>query len=534
MTDTSQCAMSKRIMSAVFASACILVAGCGGDKAARQPKGGIVQSDSVKEAGIVIAAFPDTLFSSAVAVKFNIELNDTSVSPEVSVLEDIYESVPGVFTFRKGSRRDASFGGKVDSVPTRVEVDWTFITPSDNRPTKFGVWGGGTGWTGQPLYVEWPDSCVDRFKSGGGLTDDFSRREIIVGSLSSNILFINFDSGKASRRPIPTGNPVKGTVSLDPSLNGNLYVGQGVPAERPFGALTIDLYSHRVSDIFPEDPKAPRGWNAYDSSPVRAGRFLFRPGENGTLYKFIIEPGQLRLHSSMHYRVNGAAPGMEASMSVCRNYGYTADNHGNVICVNLNTLKPVWRYDLGDDADSSPVVVEENGHPYVYTGCEIDRKGSGNASFVKLDGLTGELLWEAKVPGRRREDGEKHFDGGFYSTSLPGTGDCSDLIFVNTVTNDGGASGDFVAFDRAGGRIIYRTKLKYYAWSSPVGFLTPSGKMTIFTADCAGNVYLIAPRTGEIIFSRHVGNNFESSPVVVGNSLVIGSRGNKIYKMTLK
>lgn len=525
--------MVKKTILFGLAIPCFIFVSCGGKKGSPVPEVSVA-NDSVMECPVEITAFPDTVFPSAEAVDFRIEVADTLTSPVIFPMEDMYADVPGAFTFRKGAFRNASFGGAVSRIPNEVIVDWTFTTPVDNRSTKFGVWGGGTGWTGQPLYVEWPDSCVARFRQGGSLTSDFSAREIIVGSLSSNILFINFDNGKASRQPIPTGNPIKGTVSLDPSLNGNLYAGQGVPAEKPFGALTIDLYSHKVSDFFPEDPKAPRGWNAYDSSPLRVGQFLFRPGENGTLYKFTIAPGKLKLHSALRYRVAGAAPGMEASMSVCRNYGYTADNHGNVLCVNLNTMKPVWRYDLGDDTDSSPVIVEEDGKPYVYTGCEIDRKGSGYASFVKLDGLTGALVWEARTPGKRREDGEKHFDGGFYSSSLPGSGDCADLIFANAVTNEGGANGDFVAFERATGKMLYRTPLKYYAWSSPVGFMDPTGKFTVFTADCAGNVYLISPRTGKITFTKRIGDNFESSPVVVDSSLVMGSRGNKIYKMTLR
>ena len=52
-------------------------------------------------------------------------------------------------------------------------------------------------------------------------------------------------------------------------------------------------------------------------------------------------------------------------MAVYSNYGYTADNHGNILCINLNTMKPVWRYDYRDDNDSSPVVGVEDGKPYI-------------------------------------------------------------------------------------------------------------------------------------------------------------------------
>lgn len=480
---------------------------------------------------VVVEHFPDTAYESARIVKSRVVVPDTAISGRLASIADLYESAPGAFTFRKGATRRSDFGGRVSGRPDSVVVDWRFTTGVDNRETDFGTWGGGTGWTGQPLYVAWPDSCIARFKAAG-----YAPREIIVGSLDGNVYFIDYETGKASREAVPVGNPIKGTVSLDPTLNGNLYVGQGIPAERPFGALMIDLFSHRVSHFFPEDPAALRRWGAYDSSPVRVGQFLFRPGENGSVYKFLISPGDLKLHSVLRYTVNGAAPGIESSMGVYRNYGYVADNHGNIICINLDTMRPVWRYPLGDDTDATPVVEVENDRPVIYVGCEVDRQDSisGRARFVKLDGLDGSQLWKNEIVAYRANINEKHFDGGYYASPLPGSGNCSDLIFANCVLNTRGQNGRFMALDRATGEPVYSVPLKYYAWSSPVGFLNERGEMFVFTADCAGNVYIIDGRTGEITYTARVGNNFESSPVVVGSSVVVGSRGDTIFKMTLK
>lgn len=162
-------------------------------------------------------------------------------------------------------------------MPTSMEVVWRYRTRCSR------TWGGGSGWTGQPVYVEWPDSCLVRFARKGLLLPGFSGKEIIVGGLSGDIYFIDFESGKDSRPPIRGYNPIKGSVSLDPSLNGNLYVGQGIPDTIPFGAALVDLYQHRTVEVFPFDKSAPRRWGAYDSSAARAGQFLFRPGENGVL-----------------------------------------------------------------------------------------------------------------------------------------------------------------------------------------------------------------------------------------------------------
>lgn len=493
-------------------------------------------SDSIQDTEELIdeeadlQAWPDTIFPSAANVRFTIEHAD-STSGEISSLKNLYAHAPGALTFRQDPRRDANFGGRVDTIPTELRTDWEFRTRENYKPTKLGTWGGGTGWTGQPLYVEWPDSIITKFKAAGL---DAARKEIMVGSLCGDICFIDYETGKASRPAINTGNPIKGTISLDPTLNGNLYVGQGVPSDLPVRALTIDLFKNTISHEVGPDPKAPRHWHAYDSSPIRVGQFLFRPGENGSLYKYLIAPGTLRLHSALRYHVNGAAPGMEASMSVSRNYGYTGDNAGNILCVNLNTLQPVWHYKLPDDVDSTPVVIEEDGHPYIYVGCEVEHAGVTTAHYVKLDGLTGERIWLNETPARRADVGEKHFDGGFYATALPGSGNCKDLIFVNVVNNTKGQNGSFMAIERATGKTRYATPLNHYAWSSPVGFLTKKNEFIVVTFDCSGNGYIINGLTGEIISRRPIGANFESSPVVKDNTLVIGSRGSIIFRLSLQ
>ena len=512
----------------------IVTTGCGGKSSSSGEAAGTDTTATVENVTPEPAQLPDTVFPSVSAINYKVEVIDTVNSGVIDNLRDLYATTPGAFTFRKDAVRDADFGGSVKGTPSEIVVDWAFKTDFDTRETSLGTWGGGSGWTGQPLYVEWPDSCVSRFRRGDAITADFSKNEIIVGSLASRIYFINFETGKASRRPIDTSNPIKGTISLDPTLNGNLYFGQGVPAVRPFGARVIDLYKHAVTHEFNEDPKAQRRWGAYDSSPVRVGQFLFRPGENGTLYKFSIAPGTLSLHSTLRYTAGGTAPGMESSMSVYRNYGFVGDNHGNLLCVNLNTMKPVWRYDLRDDIDATPVVCVEEGGAYVYVGCEIDLRKEGSASFVKLDALTGKVVWSTEFTGKLFAIGKKHFDGGFYATPLPGSGNCADLIFTNVVRNQSGQNGEFVAISRKDGKVVYSTPLHRYAWSSPVGFLNEKNELFVFTADCAGNAYIIEGRTGRIIVRKPVGNNFESSPVVKGNSLVVGSRGDTIYKLSLK
>jgi hypothetical protein len=469
---------------------------------------------------------PDTSFSSIEALIYEINIIDTINSGVIADLRNFYDSVPGVLTFRGGPFRDYPKYGKVSSRPDSIAIDWIFKTAVDTTKTPYGIWGGGTGWTGQPLLTGLPGDTTGIIAP---------KREIIVGSLAGEVYFLDYSTGQPTRNTIDVINVIKGTPSLDPTLNNNLYVGQGVEINPPFGAMVIDLNKHAITHFVPKDPKAWRGWGAYDSSPIRVGQFLFRLSENGTVYKYLVEQGSLNLHSTMKYRVKGKkAPGIESSPAIYRNYGYFTDNSGNVICFNLNNLKPVWRYDNHDDSDATPVLCEEEGIPYLYTSCEVDKQDSiGFSYFIKLNALTGEKVWENKIACKKAYSQGKWSDGGMFSTPLPGIGDCSDYIFASIITHIPAYKGIFIAIDKNTGETLYSIDLKRYAWSSPVPMLDPEGKMYIFAADCWGYVYLIEGGTGEVLLTQKVGINFEGSPIIVDNTVIIGSRGDKIYKISI-
>jgi outer membrane protein assembly factor BamB len=168
------------------------------------------------------------------------------------------------------------------------------------------------------------------------------------------------------------------------------------------------------------------------------------------------------------------------------------------------------------------------------TATEIDKQGStGYCFFTKLDATTGELIWQNKIKCRKLGSSEKPIEGGMFATPLFGHGNCEGLIFTNICGLGTSDVGTFIAISRKTGEIVYRTRLSTYAWSSPVAFYTPDERMYVFTGDIYGNAYLIDAKSGKIIFKQTMANNFESSPVVVGNSLVVGSRGREIYRFEI-
>lgn len=521
----------------VILSLAVLVMSCGGTGNGRTGNGAAADSDTVASRVQTVEELflPDTSYASVKNLEWHAEYSDT-LPQTLEYVGDIYEKAGGVRTFRKNLMRNAAFGGRVKGTPTTVETAWTFDTKYDSRPTKYGTWGGGTGWTGQPLYVKWTPADMGMFgKNAPAPLPGFTGEEIMVGSLCGNVYFIDFNTGKPSRQPYVSGNVIKGTMSLDPELK-NLYAGQGVPHGEPFGNFVFDLLRHERTFFFARDPKAPRGWNAFDSSPIVAGGYLFWAGENGSVYKFRREQGRLILAAVARYRADGMAPGIESSLCVYRNYGFFSDNRGNIICLNLNTMKPVWHCKNLDDSDGTPVCSVENGTPYIYTACEVDKQGDeGFCRFLKLNALDGSVVWEQLIRCTRFLLPGKTLDGGMYATPLLGSGDCKGMIFANICRNKAGKKlGELTALSTSGGKILYTVPLDYFAWSSPVALHNEKGEMYIFTGDASGSIYLVRGKTGEVIFKKHVANNFESSPVVVENSVVVGSRGTTIYKFTVK
>ena len=65
-------------------------------------------------------------------------------------------------------------------------------------------------------------------------------------------------------------------------------------------------------------------------------------------------------------------------------------------------------------------------------------------------------------------------------------------------------------------------------------FTSQFSNREIIVGSLCGNVYLIEALTDHIIFKQHQANNFESSPVVVDNYIVVGSRGREIHKFRIR
>ncbi len=460
-------------------------------------------------------------------------------STEQIVFTTSYSEENGIFCFRGNPQRNNPVRGKLKGKPTAFRLDWIFETAQDNR----GTWGGGSGWTGQPLVIQWPQNKKQQLY---GATPDFlsqtNNKEVIVGSLCGNIYFLDWEKGIPTRPHLTIQNPIKGTVSVDPRMNGLLVVGQGIPSDSSrFGAYVFNMFSGReVYFRSGLDPTAHRGWGAFDSNSLidpKSG-YWFHPAENGQIYKAKIGNDlTLTKPTKFNFKVNGKREhGLEASMSAWNNLGFFGDNSGNVFCLDLMTMRPVWYFDNLDDTDASMVLdLQENKHPYLYIGNEVDKQGETGMAYIrKLDATTGKEIWKVGRECAATSLNGRINSGGVLASVLPGKEKAKNLVFGIFSRTHNSFAGEFVALNKSTGKEVYKIKLPNYSWASPIALYTKAGDCYLFFTDVFGNVYLVDGLTGKIIHKEHYGVVWESSPVAWGNRIVVGARGNQIYSFVIE
>jgi outer membrane protein assembly factor BamB len=215
---------------------------------------------------------------------------------------------------------------------------------------------------------------------------------------------------------------------------------------------------------------------------------------------------------------------------------YFCDNGGTFMCLDINTLKPVWIYDVGDDTDTTTVIEETPEGVFLYTANEIDKRSQNNSSptapcnIRKFNALTGELIWQ--------KDYECYYqfyiNGGSLGTPIMGKNDISDLIIFPICFTGSTMDGKLVALDKKTGEEVWARNLAAYSWSSPVAFQANDGKTYAVFCDYNGDLHLFDPRTGKDLDVISLGRNIESSPAVYNDMIVVGSYTPKIYGVRIK
>ena len=476
-----------------------------------------------------------------------------------------YGSVPGIFTYRGNNFRNCASFGYTNLYRGALTQRWEYNEVGSLLASTLNFEWSGLRWTGQPLVVEWPAATRQNMDMYDTAKQQLTLTEVIIAALDGKIYFFNLQNGEPTRDPIEVGASIKGTPALDPRGYPLLYVGQtdnnGGSVFGMYIYSLIDgslLFSYDGSD----DGAYRSNWNAFDSSPIVNGETdtLIWPCENGIIYTFDLNTsytgGAIYVSpvvTGYKYMFDdniGSHMGVESSIAVYGNYGYFMDNTMNLCCLDLNTLQMVWTKVLGDDSDVTPVIDEEDGIPYVYIGTEVDNQGGtgeycGAAYIYKINGLTGETVWQTSEPCYtfNGESSDSDQSGGCFGNPIIGKGKFSNLVIFSFSMTKG------LAKDL--GTEVWAYNMNIYSYSSPVDFYDSEGNGYIVICDSIGQVHMIKMEVGipdeerritYIQTKRNLGTPdetssgicIEASPIIYEGMLVVGTTSGSIFGIAVE
>lgn len=461
-------------------------------------------------------------------------------------LPERYTELEGIVTFRDDNfRSGAAYGTAAVSSKTLTKA-WSKST--SGLSDSDGIYWSGSGWTGQPLIVKWPEATRKNISA----MYDWAREkeglvEVIYATLDGHVYFYELTSGEYTREPLNLGFNYKGAGALDPRGYPILYVGSGVDSVNGRSRVkVVNLIDNSVMFEFGHNETfANRGWHMFDSSPLVSAETdqLIYPGENGILYiihlntKYNEQTGELSVDPDniVKWKYNGVRSGsrywlgVESSAAIINNYIFLADNGGNLMCLDLNTLELVWVQDVLDDTNCSPVVDVEDGHPYIYisTSFHYGWRSYSTAAIpiFKIDAETGEIVWRTDYTCYTVQD----LSGGVQGTIAVGKNKLSDMIFVPVARTPGASSGTLAALKKDTGEVVWEKETSMYSWSSPVDFYDADGNGYLLYCNSGFNMFLIDGKTGEQLDYMNLGGNIEASPAMYGNYAVVGTRAMRTY-----
>lgn len=461
-------------------------------------------------------------------------------------LPERYTELEGIVTFRGDNfRSGAAYGTAAVSSKTLTKA-WSKST--SGLSDSDGIYWSGSVWTGQPLIVKWPEATRKNISA----MYDWAREkeglvEVIYATLDGHVYFYELTSGEYTREPLNLGFNYKGAGALDPRGYPILYVGSGVDSVNGRSRVkVVNLIDNSVMFEFGHNETfANRGWHMFDSSPLVSAETdqLIYPGENGILYiihlntKYNEQTGELSVDPDniVKWKYNGVRSGsrywlgVESSAAIINNYIFLADNGGNLMCLDLNTLELVWVQDVLDDTNCSPVVDIEDGHPYIYisTSFHYGWRSYSTAAIpiFKIDAETGEIVWRTDYTCYTVQD----LSGGVQGTIAVGKNKLSDMIFVPIARTPGASSGTLAALKKDTGEVVWEKETSMYSWSSPVDFYDADGNGYLLYCNSGFNMFLIDGKTGEQLDYMNLGGNIEASPAMYGNYAVVGTRAMRTY-----
>lgn len=500
------------------------------------------------------ATVPSNLISST-----DIEIDGTMLDSPTEYVSDEeisflvgeeYTDADGILTFRGNNFRDGASCKTAEMKNYTLSSKWSHDTGSLSSGGT--VWTG-SGWTGQPLMRRWPKEVKAHMNMYDWAKEKDSLVEVIYACMDGYVYFLDLEDGEPTRDALYLGYTFKGAGALDPRGYPIMYVGAGYNSDEGTARVFIvNLLDCSTMYTFGDnDPFSLRGsLSFFDGSALvdEETDTLIYPGENGIVYliklntQYDQETGTLSVApgKTVKWRYNGTRSstesfwlGMEDSAAIYKGYLFIADNGGNLMCLDLNTLQLVWVQDVLDDSNSTPVLSIENGRLYLYvsTSFRLGWRSSARAEIPiwKIDAETGEIIWHTDYQCYT-DDG---VSGGVQSTIASGANSLSGYIYVTVSKTEDNASGVLACLDKETGEICWEHHAGY-AWSSPVCVYDSQGTGKVLYCSSDGNMYLLNGETGEVHDTLSLSEGvIEASPAVYGNCAVVGTRDCKIWGVEL-
>lgn len=436
-------------------------------------------------------------------------------------------TVEGLLTFRGNPARTYYGNGPV---PGQPGVRWRYPDQAMCAASFVGEeareWCG-TGWTGQPAV----------FERGG-------RTWLVFGAYDRNVHFVDADTGEAILPPFPTGDIIKGSVTIDPDGYPLVYTGSRDGAYR---AIAFDGHEPREVWRLEADDTAPTLWNDdWDGAGLVRNGHLLIGGENSRFHVVRLnrgydEQGDVTVDPEVVFDAAGwddrlladlgdRNVSIEGSVAVSGDTAFFSNSGGLVQGWDLGGVgelgtggevgeggepERTFRFWTGDDTDAT-VVVDEAGMLYVASEWErFTDRAAQVGQVMKLDPSAPDdpLVWSWHDP--RAEAGT---EAGAWATPA---------LHEDVVIAPMGA-GTVYALDRDDGEQLWSMELDGKTWASPA---VVDG--VLIQGDCSGALRgfdLTDPRRRpEQLWAVEVGGCIESTPAVWDGGLYVGTRAGYVH-----